>query len=674
MRTTTDNDIPASVPLDAVMAGPAEIQQVIDWAGSSFAGISAKIEGLLTAGAPPFFFIYGGVRSEKLLPSWKRDVTTTQNNVAVEHLVRWADKQAGLVVTATVKVFKQYPAVDWVLHFENTGTTDTPIIEGIQALDVMLDTNDVNQPLIVHRLEGDACGDKSFTPFKNELAPNNAIRMLPTGGRSSNITAFPFFNLQSGNRGAIVAIGWSGQWVSVLERTKDGPTRLTAGMEITHFFLRPGEKVRTPRIVIMPWTGDRITAHNRWRRLLLFHYVPQSKGRPVSLPIALQCYDRYSFTRTDWATEAGQIAAAKSAADLGADHLWLDAAWFPGGFPHGVGSWFTKPEEFPNGLKPVSAACYQLGLKFILWFEPERVGPGTQIATEHPEFVLAGKDWGLYKLNNPAARRYLTDLLSRRITEYGVDLYRNDFNMDPLPFWRANDTLDRRGITEIQYVEGLYTMWDELLAKHPGLLIDNCASGGRRLDIEICKRSVPLWRSDTNCFQGHSERNQVQTANLGQYLPLHAAGPWTPEPYDFRSGATLGVALQFDYLAPGFPMAVAKAAIAEVKGNQKYWYGDFYPLAGAALAADHFVAYQFHRADLNAGLVLAFRHEECETTGISVALRGLNPDTSYKIEFSDEARHLTSTTMTGKELQTGLQLRIPGKGASLLVNYLPVRK
>jgi len=667
-----NNDIPATAPADSVMAGPAEIQQVMDWAKSSFAGRTAKVEGLLTANAAPFFFIYGGVESTKLLPGWQRDVTPKQTTDTVEYLVRWTDPQTGLVVSADVKVFKHYPAVDWVLHFENTGTQDTPILEGIQALDVLLGTTDLKQLLTVHRLEGDACGDKSFAPFKTELAPTNNIRMLPTGGRSSNTTAFPFFNLQYGDRGAIVAIGWSGQWVSVLERTKTGPTRLTAGLEITHFYLKPGETVRTPRIVIMPWTGDRTNAHNRWRRLLLHHYVPQNAGRPTQLPIALQCYDRYSFTRTDWATEAGQIAAATAATDMGADHLWLDAAWFPGGFPHGVGNWLAKPQEFPHGLQPVSAACHNQGLKFILWFEPERVAPNTQIATEHPEFVFAGQSSGLYKLHDPLARRHLTELLSNRITEYGVDLYRNDFNIDPLPFWRANDTPDRRGITEIRYVEGLYAMWDELLARHPGLLIDNCASGGRRIDIEICKRSVPLWRSDTSCFPGHPERNQVQTANLGQYIPLHTACAWTPTPNDFRSAATGGTALQFDYLAPGFPMALAKASIAEAKANQKYWTGDFYPLAGAAIGADHFVAYQFHRADLNEGLVLAFRHEECDTTGISVAVRGLTPGTAYKIEFSDEARHLTSTTMTGKELQTGLRLRIPTKGASLIARYKPV--
>ncbi len=52
-------------------------------------------------------------------------------------------------------------------------------------------------------------------------------------------------------------------------------------------------------------------------------------------------------------------------------------------------------------------------------------------AREHPEFVFGGKQGGLFKLNDPAARRFLTDLLSQRVTEYGLDVYRNDFNIDP---------------------------------------------------------------------------------------------------------------------------------------------------------------------------------------------------------------------------------------------------
>ena len=108
-------------------------------------------------------------------------------------------------------------------------------------------------------------------------------------------------------------------------------------------------------------------------------------------------------------------------------------------------------------------------------------------------------------------------------------------------------------MTEIRYVEGHYAMWDELIARHPGLWIDNCASGGRRIDLETVMRSVPLWRSDTSCGPGHPDWDQTQTQGLSLYIPLFTACGWTPDAYDLRSSATGGAILQFDYLAEGFP-------------------------------------------------------------------------------------------------------------------------
>ena len=62
--------------------------------------------------------------------------------------------------------------------------------------------------------------------------------------------------------------------------------------------------------------------------------------------------------------------------------------------------------------------------------------------------------------------------------------------------WEYNDEDGRRGIVEIKYINNLYYFWDSLLARFPHLLIDNCAGGGNRIDIEMLSRSVSLWRSD----------------------------------------------------------------------------------------------------------------------------------------------------------------------------------
>ena len=624
---------------------------------------------LLFQGAEPVFsFTYGGKPSSEFLKGWPHAVNTREDDAAFVYAATWTDPATGLEVQAEAITYKKFPAANWVIHFENKGAQDTPILSDVQALDVALRTGYFRNLPIVHQLEGDACAENSFRPKDAAIEVGKELHFAPTGGRSSSISAFPFFNIEYGGQGIITAVGWTGQWAAQIDRMETGPTRMRAGMELTHFLLHPGERVRTPRVVLMPWSGDRTAAHNRWRRLLLDQFVPRIDGKPASLPVALQTFDRYN-ARPGWATEAGQIAAAALAHQIGCNTYWFDAAWFPGNFPNGVGNWFCKPAEFPRGLKPVSDAIHRDGMKFILWFEPERVAKGTQIAEEHPEFVFGGKGGGLFKLNDPEARQWLTELLSQRITEYGLDWYRNDFNMDPLAFWRKNDAPDRQGITEIRYIEGLYAMWDELRARHPGLLIDNCSSGGRRIDIEMCSRSVPLWRSDTNCSANHPEWNQAVTASLSLYVPLHTAAPWNPEPYEMRSAYTAGLLCQFAYLENGFSLEEAKRLVAESKEIGQYWTGDFYPLTPCGIGLDEFVAYQFHRPDLDAGIVMAFRRAECAYRGLILGLQAVNPAGRYAVQCIDGAGKSTGQEMSGAALAEDLALRLPAPKSSLLVRY-----
>lgn len=663
------SEIPINASMDSVMAKPAEIRKMRDWAEAAFGAAKPNRDSglLLMPDGMPFSFTYGGKASCELLPAWKRTVERKEEKDRTRVISRWTDPKTGLQVTAEAIAFKKYPAVDWVLRFENTSKTDTPIIENLNACDVGLATADAAKPAVLHRLQGDTCNENAFMPYDTDLKPGESISMAPTGGRPSSISAFPWFNFQYADQGIIAAIGWSGQWRAAFERA-DAPTRFTAGMEQMHLTLHPGEAIRSPRIVMLHWTGDLADAQNRFRRLVLFNYCPKIDGQPLKLPIALQDFDCY-IRRPDWPTEQGQLASAKAAAEMGCDTYWFDAGWFVGDFPNGVGNWFCKPKEFPNGLKPLGDICHKLGMKLIVWFELERVAPGTQIAKEHPEWVFGGAQGGLYNLGDPKARRWLTDLLSARISEYGIDVYRNDFNIDPLGFWRANDAPDRQGMTEIRYVEGHYAMWDELRAKHPGLWIDNCASGGRRIDIETCMRSVPLWMSDTCCSPGHPQWNQAHVSAIAQYVPLFTASSWTPKPYEARSSATGGAICEWGYMDPGFSMRLAKQSIAEIKATRKYWYGDIYPLTPISIALDQMMAVQLHRADLDEGMVLAFRRGESPYLSIAPKLRGLDPKKTYQVTFIDDARKKTVRRVSGKDLAAGVEMKLTKPNSSLLVLY-----
>ncbi|MFC1596352.1 alpha-galactosidase [Planctomycetota bacterium] len=418
--------------------------------------------------------------------------------------------------------------------------------------------------------------------------------------------------------------------------------------------------------------ADRTDAHNTFRRLLLTHYLPKLNGRSVRPAIAAQTFNRWhGGTRPEWGTEAGQIAAARIEREIGCDTHWFDAGWFEGHFPNGVGNWFCRPKDFPRGLKPVGDACDELGLKFLVWYEPERVAPGTRFAREYPAFILpegSNGNGGLFNLGDERARRFLTDLLIGQIAEFGIDTYRNDFNMDPLPYWRQNDAPDRQGITEIRYVEGLYAMWDEIRAKYPDMYLDDCASGGRRIDLEMLKRSIVQTRSDTACCSGRSDWDQSQTYGLSLYLPIHATIGWEVGAYQCRSSATAGLCAEWDILAPTFPIDQAGACVAEIRENQEYWYGDYYPLTAWSIVPEHWMAYQFHLPQEDKGIVLAFRREASPYATLQVTLRGIDLTQTYLVTFVDEQHQCETEAMNGKNL-TDLELQIPARKNSLLVRY-----
>ena len=634
---------------------------------------------LLAYGRLPFAFVYGGKTSDELLPTWK--FSAEELNPLLTRYT-WTDPETGLVVEAVVRRFEKFAAIEWLLNFKNTGSNDTPILSDVQALRADLSLGLENTPVVIHTLKGDFCNETSWQPEAFSLAKNEEKTFAPLGGRPSN-AVMPFWNIARNpandkevSEGVFVTLGWSGQWSAKFQKTDEHQTSLQAGQEQIATTLHANESIRSPRILLMPWHGRRIDSHVLWRRLLMFEYAPKwsaapdalSKNKPLPLEIFGQCFDRYYRKRAGWEKYDAQVEFARRLAAAGCTSYWFDAAWFPVGFPNGVGNWFSDKENFPEGLEALGKTVHDLGLKFTLWFEPERVAPETDIAKNHPEFVFGGEKGGLYKLSDPAAEQYLTDLLSKRISEYGVDIYRNDFNIDPLSYWRAADEPNRRGMTEIRYIEAHYRMWDALYARHPGLWIDNCASGGRRIDLETVSRSVSLWRSDTCCWPGHEEWDQIQSLSIAQYIPLFASVAWNPSPYTFRSAACPGAILQYNFLDDDYDPEMTKQSIAEAKVYQKFWYGDLYPLSDAALGRTSIIAWQLHRSDLNAGIVYVFRQSDSPYLGRNLELQALDADATYSVRIRPNYGPGETKTLTGRQLFDN-PLLLPEKRSAVIIEY-----
>jgi alpha-galactosidase len=652
------------------------------WIADAFAKPQAVSAGHKSS--IPFSFTYNNRQSQDLLPHWQYSSQGKATPFGRQEKIAYQDPKTGLLIECELTRYDDCHAVDWVLYLTNTGTADTPIIENILPLDSERLLDSTSDPIVLRWSNGDRCSVDSFLPHDEPLKPAQSRRFAPAGGRSSNTTAFPFFNLCSPHGGWILAIGWTGQWQAEFIRDAQGRLTIRAGMESTHFRLRPGQRVRTPRIVLLHYPDpEMIAGHNRFRRLMLAHYVQRRDGRPAAPPI---CHNTAGtiYRSNQRATEANQLAIIEKAAQLGVEAYWMDAYWYPQGWVENAGNWFPRPGDFPRGLRPLGDAAHRHGMKFVLWFEPERVFRNTQFAREHPEFLLKLKDADsrLFNLGDPNARKFLTDFLDEKIKQWGVDVYRQDFNFDPLPYWNEHDAKDRRGIAEMLYVEGLYRFWADLMKRNPGLTIDNCASGGRRIDIETCSLAYPLWRSDFNDigeglkgpkhWPNMACADQVHVSGLALYIPFQAGPLWDMHPYCVRSAMTSSVVLYERIQHKDFPAELAKQAIAEIKRLRPLFEGDFYPLLPITTNQADWHAYQLDRPDLKQGCALVFRRPESNLQQRDIHLHGIDPEADYMVNITGETYDKSpARRMQGRELMP-LKVRINTQPGSVLVEYTRV--
>jgi alpha-galactosidase len=651
-----------------------------NWLGEWF----LKEEGDL-----PFSLIYGGKPLSEWLGEMHRQVRSAELDEArTGHSIIGDEPQTGLRIGCDLIEYRDFPAVEWVLKFKNTSSKDTPILENIRVLDTILARCDKGE-FVLHHVQGCDSLKNDYSPFLMVLSHHVVKTITSVGGRSSNAAdgeekidgSFPFFNLEFDEGGIIFAVGWTGQWSARFKRDNQTNLRISAGMERTCLKLLPGEEIRSPRILMFTWSGDRIEGHNQFRQFLLKHHTPHMEGLPVVCPLASNTWFLYNGNGV---TQENQIEAIRkiSEAKIDQDCYWLDAGWYEGqgNWMLDAGNWFPKKRAFPDGLKPVTEEARKHGMGFVLWFEPERVYPGTWLHQHHPDWLLMAdehserfrKQWlpeaeWLLNLGNPEARRWLTDHISAMVGDLGLTVYRHDFNIDPIGYWRLADPADRQGITEIRYIEGLYAFYDELRRRHPRLLIDNCASGGRRLDLEMLSRSVPLWRDDY-CFE--PEGVQCHTLGLSLYVPLSGVGFNSADRYIFRSNLAPG--MSFCWTKEDVSLDELRARCEEFKMLRPLWSGDFYPLTCHSTAADAWCVWQLNRRDEGRGAVVALRRKESPFPSARLKLRGLDAEGIYELIDLDAGK---KSRAAGTELmQTGLEIFLPDQPGSAIITYSIITK
>lgn len=651
----------------SLMTQPADLAQRQAWAGHFFRD----------AATVPLSFVLAGETIRGLPAAWQPVVTRRRIDAnLIETVFEGAAPDGDLHLRVECTEYLDYPVIEWVAWFTNQGTTPTPLLSDIRAVDSVFPGP---TPTLYH-CNGDFYSAEGYTPQETAVTPGVQLHFAPNGGRSCD-GAFPYYRVTFAEGGFALAIGWPAQWSATFTGLADG-IQITAGQEKTALRLLPGERIRTPRITMLTWAGAADRAVNLWRRWYLAHVLPRANGQP--LPPLLVCAatdDGEEFTA---ATEANQRAYIDRCQQKGLDFdvWWIDAGWYPCYNAEGqrrwwrTGTWEPDPERFPRGLKPVADQAAHYGATLLLWFEPERVQPGTQLDREHPEWLLRTpeSDNGLLNLGNSACRQWLTDHICQLIQENGIQIYRQDHNFPPLQHWRTNEADDRQGMNENLHVQGYLQFWDDLLARNPGLWIDSCASGGRRNDLETMRRSVPLHYTDYG-YGDHPVKLAFQ----------HTLYAWIPyfkeftlswdrkgntrfdheiESYGYHCGLAPMLFATLDIRREDYDYALARQMIALWRrAAPTVLHGDYYPLTPYHRNPQAWVVRQFDRPESGSGLIQGIRLPDAADETITVHPQELRSEATYRFENMETGETLT---VAGAELMTvGFTLALPVRSGAV---------
>ncbi|NEG54875.1 glycoside hydrolase family 36 protein [Bifidobacterium platyrrhinorum] len=292
----------------------------------------------------------------------------------------------------------------------------------------------------------------------------------------------------------------------VARDTEDGYIALSGPTNVDHAWakrLAPGESFTTvPASVTVAADSDAATAAvTAYRRAMRIEKADNARPRVI--------FNDYMNTINGDPTTEKLLPLVKGAAEVGAEIFCIDAGWYDdtGDWWPSVGEWMPSRKRFPNGITEVIDAIRDAGMIAGLWLEPEVIGVKSPMAVKLPESAffhrhgrrVVEQERYLLDLRDPAARKHLDDTVDRLVNDYGVGYFKFDYNVSP----DAGTDTDADGAGDgLLGHNRAYGAWVEgLHARHPELIIENCSSGGMRMDFAQTSRFQVQSTSDQQDFR-----------------------------------------------------------------------------------------------------------------------------------------------------------------------------
>jgi alpha-galactosidase len=263
---------------------------------------------------------------------------------------------------------------------------------------------------------------------------------------------------------------------------------------------------------------------------------------PVAeLPVV---YNDYMNTLMGQPSTEALLPLIAEAASAGAEVFCIDAGWFaePGGdYWAGIGDWRPAKGRFTGGLRTVIDAIRGAGMTPGLWLEPEAVGMDSVAWDELPPTAFFQRDGlrvveqrrGHLDFTRPEARRHLDAAIDRLVHDFGVGYLKLDYNIDPgVGTDRGEGLAPGRGLLEHARA---YADWvADLPRRHPGMLVETCASGAMRSDPALLAVAHLQSTSD----QQNARHSVPIAASAPLMMAPEQAGDWAYPAADMSDGET----------------------------------------------------------------------------------------------------------------------------------------
>ena len=590
------------------------------------------------------------------------------------------EHKSGLEFELRCVYYPDYAAFDWVIYFTNNGEENSPIVSDISPAEL---TFKGDNPTILSNFS-DGGQYAPFLPQRLELKEGEKKTFAPSTGRSTE-DAFPYYNFEYGNKGAFVVTSWSGQWQADFEYN-NGVTAFSGRQQTFSSYLKPGETARTPLTAMVLYDGrDTDRATNLWRNWFIDCNMYKNDGENPTEPFVAGVTSAV-YNEMENATEANQIACIEKYLqnNVQINVWWMDAGWYIGvndgnnrsSWAH-VGNWAPDENRFPTKFKAISDYANERNVDTLLWFEPERIAisdaeyanqPDSEYRVK-PEWLIGygdaqgqlayGGNGSAYQLDlgNKEALDWLCKRVLTILEEGGLSIYREDLNIVIMADnWRQTNEAhpDRAGMSENGCVQGHYEYWDAILSLPQIKIIDSCASGGHRLDLETMRRAVALHPTDYS--YNDLSAKQIGTYGLASWFPFAGANTGvggyvtSTSKYIIRSAYRQALILQYDVnvLSKEY-FEIAENCVNEWNGIKKYFYDDLYQLTKSTTGFTDWYSYEYLSEENQEGFALVFRRSDKAERTQSIKLKGLHAEDTYEITFADSEAVVTAT---GAELMS----------------------